>query len=117
MTNRKQYVSYNEISSKFKAVSCGVPQGSILGPLLFLLYINDIVTCSKYLYFILFADDTNLLCWHEDIQTLLKIINQELSILADWFKANRLSLNIKKLNYVILDIKEFPGILQMLLGL
>jgi retron-type reverse transcriptase len=60
LNNRRQFVFYNGASSCLKQIVCGVPQGSILGPLLFILYINDIVNCSNILAFILFADDTNL---------------------------------------------------------
>ena len=60
MSNRQQFVSYNNHQSKKKTIKCGVPQGSILGPLLFLIYINDMVTASHLLFSILFADDTNV---------------------------------------------------------
>src|ERR1043165_10054525 len=60
LSNRKQYVLYNNCSSKLLSINCGVPQESILGPLLFIIYINDIVNCSNILHFILFADDTNI---------------------------------------------------------
>jgi len=61
LSNRKQCVCLNNTCSSYKSVVCGVPQGSILGPLLFILYVNDIVNCSNILYFTLFADDTNML--------------------------------------------------------
>ena len=85
-----------------------VPQGSILGPLLFLLYINDMASCSKYLHFLLFADDTNLLHSNSDMWKLMQIINTELQILADWFRANRLSLNISKTNFMLFGYKKIP---------
>ena len=97
LKNRKQFVEYRGCQSNMNVVSCGVPQGSILGPLLFLLYINDVSETSKLLYFILFADDTNILYSNRDIWQLMEIVNGELIILSDWFKANKLSLNIKKL--------------------
>jgi Reverse transcriptase (RNA-dependent DNA polymerase) len=86
-----------------------VPQGSILGPLLFLIYINDIVNCSKILKFILFADDTNLFHSHKDAFELMKSINIELSKLSDWFRANKLSLNVKKTNYILFGKKRLPN--------
>jgi len=108
LSNRQQYVLYNNSLSSLKTICCGVPQGSILGPLLFLLYINDMASCSKYMNFLLFADDTNMLYSNSDIWKLMEIINGELAILADWFKANRLSLNISKTNYMMFGYKKIP---------
>jgi len=73
LSNRKQCVILNGVTSSLKPITHGVPQGSILGPLLFILYINDIVNCSDRLLFILFADDTNLICSCEDIWELKRI--------------------------------------------
>ena len=82
-----------------------MPQGSILGPLLFLLYINDIVNCSNKLRFILFADDTNIFISDVSFSSLLLNVNIELHKLSEWFCANRLSLNIKKSNYMLFGHK------------
>ena len=62
LSNRSQSVNYNDHESDLKMMKCGVPQGSILGPLLFLIYTNDLPSVSKYFMPILFADDTNLFC-------------------------------------------------------
>ena len=80
---------------------CGVPQGSILGPLFFLLYINDIINTSTILQLILFADDTNVFVSHKDKDCLTNILNAELNKLSIWFRANRLSLNLKKTKFIV----------------
>ena len=77
LENRVQYVSYNTKDSDFMKITCGVPQGSILGPLLFILYINDIVKVSTVLNPVLFADDTSLFHAHTDFDTLIEEINEE----------------------------------------
>ena len=101
LSNHKQYVTYNGISSVTKTVKCGVPQGSILGPLLFLIYINDPCSVCKHTFPILFADDTNLFSSGKEIKTLETNINNELSHISIWLKVNKLSLNIKKTHYMI----------------
>ena len=75
LSNRKQFVRYQMHDSNHKIINCGVPQGSILGPLLFILYINDIVNTIFLLELILFADDTTLLFSHQDIALQNDIIN------------------------------------------
>ena len=82
-------------------INCGVPQGSVLRPLLFLLYINDLPNISNVLDFYLFADDTNIYYESDSIQDLEKTINKELHKLYLWLNINRLSLNIDKTNYII----------------
>ena len=75
LQNRSQQVTINGEISDMNAISCGVPQGSILGPLLFLIYINDMNKAIKNCSVFHFADDTNLLSWHKNEKTLQKIIN------------------------------------------
>ena len=101
LSNRKQYVYYNNVSSSLQGITCGVPQGSILGPLLFILYVNDIENCSSLLNFILFADDTNIFYSCKDYQDFTKTVNLELHKLSQWFCANKLSLNVSKSNFIL----------------
>ena len=83
-------------------ITCGVPQGSVLGPLLFLIYINDIlINSSNKLSFILFADDTNLFCSGKDIKTHESIVNEELSHVQEWLMLNQLTFNVKKCNFIL----------------
>ena len=81
---------------------CGVPQGSSLGPLLFLIYINDIPNCSEKLSFRIFADDTNIFASSSNAAQLETLINQELKKVKEWCDINRLSINFKKTNYMII---------------
>ena len=101
-SNRKQFVRYQMHDSDHKIINCGVPQGSILGPLLFIVYINDIVNTTSLLELILFADDTTLLFSHPDIASQNEIINKELQEICNWFQANKLSVNAGKTNYMVL---------------
>ena len=97
-SNRLQFIEYNGYISSRANIVCGVPQGSIQGPLFFMLYINDIINTSTILQLILFADDTNVFVSHKDKDCLTNILNAELNKLSIWFGANRLSLNLKKKN-------------------
>ena len=101
LENRKQFVSFNNCHSEVLNVLCGVPQGSILGSKLCIMYINDICKVSQVFKHILFADDTNLLCYDRDLNELVRVINGGLEQLQTCFFVNRLSLNISKTNYMI----------------
>ena len=102
ITNRKQYVKIGNVESSLKTITCGVPQGSTLGPLLFLLYINDLPRSSKKLTFRIFADDTNMFYSTRDPEQLQSIINEELGKVLKFCAANMLSINFKKTNYMII---------------
>ena len=99
--NRFQIVKYKSTKSNSMKIKCGVLQGSALGPLLFLIYVNDITKCSQILSFILFADDTNLSLNHHEIQTLYKTMNEERNKVTMWLSANKLSLNVDKTHFMI----------------
>ena len=112
--NRTQCVSFNGVLSDYSEISCGVPQGSILGPLLFLLYINDLPYCSDKLKFILFADDTNILYTSNDIGSLYSTLNIELRKVSNWFKCNKLILNAGKSNFIYFHSKYKPVSTELL---
>ena len=101
LSNRTQSVSLNGTLSENQPVHCGVPQGSILGPLLFLIYINDMNKALKKCKVYHFADDTNLLFSDPDPIQIRKIMNKELKLLFEWLCANRLSLNVAKTEFII----------------
>ena len=84
LQNRRQYVVINGFNSESKLLRCGVPQGSILGPLLFLIYINDLCNTSNSLRYILFADDTSIVMSHKDPNVLQSVFNNKLNIVSDW---------------------------------
>ena len=106
LNNRKQFVQFNSAKSTTEGISCGVPQGSILGPLLFILYMNDICYTSKLLNTILFADDTTVFYSHKNLPVLCDIMNNELKEVCNWFKANKLSLNAKKTNLMFMGTSK-----------
>ena len=101
LTNRKQYVSINGFKSDEKVMNFGVTQGSVLGPLLFLIYINDIHIALKYCKTRLFADDTNSLIKNKSLKQLQKHLNLDLRNLCNWLKANKISLNASKTELLI----------------
>ena len=101
LENRKQFVKYQSCDSEYKKYQCGVPQGSILGPLLFIVYVNDITNTTSLFEIILFADDTTLyyilyIYSHPDVSSKIDSINKELNEISNWFKANKLSVMLIK---------------------
>ena len=115
LSDRLQYVEIGCVSSRMLPITCGVPQGSILGPLLFLIYVNDLPMCSKLFKFILFADDRNIFFSDKSIDYCFEIVNNKLINLSEWLKANKLSLNLKKQD--ILFLTEGKSIAKIFLQL
>ena len=101
LSNRRQFVTIKNDNSVIREVKCGVPQGSLLGPLLFIIYINDFCQVSEALSFIHFADDTNVFLVHSDIDVLVRKVNSELKKVTNWVRANKLSLNVQKTKYML----------------
>ena len=101
LEGRTQTTQIGSFISKRKNTTCGVPQGSVLGPLLFLIYVNDIQESSDKLNFFLFADDTNAGYADKNLQSLESTVNQELCKLFDWLTANKLTLSMKKKQQIL----------------
>ena len=100
LTDRKQFVHINGANSNLLDISIGVPQGSILGPLLFLLYINDLPQCSN-LIALLFADDTTLYFSDANIQNLISTVNHEFKKVVDYFRFLKLALHPDKTKFIL----------------
>ncbi len=111
LSNRLQKVKIAKpdasvVFSRYTGISCGVPQGSILGPLLFLLYINDMPAVSSKLDFVLFADDTTITGSSRNLLDLQNIFNVELNLLHNWLVSNKLTINTSKTNYILFTPKN-----------
>ena len=113
LSNRMQSTEIGGVQSSLNQIKCGVPQGSVLGPLLFLLYINDIVKSSTLFKFTLFADDTSLYYSQKNNsgQDMSHVVNEELQKISHWLGANKLSLNVKKSQLLVFSLsKNKPNI-------
>ena len=106
LSNRKQFVQLHDTKSDTTLISHGVPQGSVLGPLLFLLYINDLHHTIKHSSMHHFADDTCLLYPNRSLKKINKLINHDLKLIVHWLRANRISLNVDKTNIIIFRPKN-----------
>lgn len=108
LTDRYQHVSVDGATSGLRPINIGVPQGSTLGPLLFILYINDLHRVSNYCSVLHFADDTTLHYSHLDFHSAVSNINDDLQRVCEWLHCNRLSINVQKTNYMIITNRSIP---------
>ena len=106
LTNRQQYVQMGNTVPSKQTMTCGIPQGSSLAPVLFLIYINDLPNSSNALTFRIFADDTNVFALARNVKVLEKIVNAELQKVKIWCDVNRLSINFSKTNFMIIKSKK-----------
>ena len=101
--NRRQYVKIDSTKSSYENITCGIPQGSTLGPLLFLLYVNDLPNCVDKLSVRSFADDTNLFYSSDNLKQLESVMNRELKQIYNYCALNKLSINTAKTNYMLVS--------------
>ena len=106
LNDRSQSVSINGFNSDYKTIKYGVPQGSVPGPLLFLIFINDLNIAIKHYETFHFADDTGLLNIKDSVKQINKVVKSNLNFLLQWLNANRISLNVTKNEVVIFRRKK-----------
>ena len=106
LTKRHQFVEINNAQSETLFNECGVPQGSVLGPLLFLIYTNKLLKGTNYSDIYHFADDTNLLCSSKSLKEINKKINFDLKNIVHWLKTNKISLNTNKTEIILFKTKK-----------
>ena len=106
LTDRTQKCQLQGMLSEQRTITCGIPQGSILGSLLFTLYINDLPNCLKHTTPRMFADDTSLTAAGETLGEVERRVNEDLSNVHNWLSANRLNLNIAKTEYVLIGSRH-----------
>ena len=102
-------VIYNHEYSETHPIKCGVPQGSILGPLLFIIYVNDICNILNFLFNIMYADDSSVLLSGDDLKYLTYLLNKGLELIFIWLKSNKLSLNTQNTFYMLFHRARIKG--------
>ena len=112
LSERQQTCVINGRSSNSRFVRCGIPQGTILGPLLFLIYINDLPNCLTYSRARMFADDTNLTYASNNIYDINNKFNEDLASVAEWLSANKLTLNQSKTEFMLIGSRQRIKTLQ-----
>ena len=118
LSNREQYVSLSGLKSDKRTITRGVPQGSVLGPLLFLLFINDFPQCNTFFKFTLFADDSTLTCSfpHHNLNIIHETLNLQLISIDHWLRSNKLQINANKSNFIIYSYRNTYNIPPVSLG-
>ena len=106
LSDRKQCTVANDVTSIEKPITCGVPQGSVCGPLFFLLYINDITSILRNCKVSLYADDTVIYISHFHIAEAVTLLQQDLNSLSKWCLKNRVTINCKKTQYYVFGMKS-----------
>ena len=109
LSDRSQFVQYQNSKSGTKPITHGVPQGSILGPLLFILYINDFSNASELLFSILFADNTSVFIEGYEYDKLIEILNKEMKKIDTWLECNGLVINTDKTHYMVFHRAKFKS--------
>ena len=103
MYKRTEIVTVNGVNANELTINCSVPQGSVLGPLLFFIYISDIYKSSQILQFRLFADNTSILLANKSLDESEQLVNTELEKVTTWLLANKLSPNVSKSNFLLIS--------------
>ena len=114
LRNREQFCRVDGQNSSTKSVNCGIPQGSCLGPLLFIIYVNDFERCLQGATPNMYADDTSITCSSTDSDSLLRNINNEMTSIAEWMRLNKLSLNADKSEFMVIGYSRQHNVLNEL---